>query len=396
MSNSKSIVILTNIMTPYRKFFYDKLYYEFKKHNFELTIVLMANSEDGRHWKYDDFKTNYTYILESKTKKIGNIEIHFNKGLNDLYDKLKPVCVICGGSYLYPSVWKTIKLQKKYGYILFEWSESHLNETRNYNKLKLFFREIMRKKVIGRFKYFWNPGEYAMDFVKKYSPSGKCLYVPNLIDTSKFYFDRENIKDVSLYEKFELSREKRNFITPARLTAVKGILEFLELYKECENKNARYILVGDGELKSDIQKYIQENNLDVHLIGYRSEEEMVKLYSLCDGVILPSLSDANPLTSVEAIWNGLPLLVSVHVGNYPEVVSNGENGYVFDYKLREESIKIINKFINQTDKWKDNAKRVSLNIADKMYNPAVIIPQVVNSTLEIIYRNESNANSKQK
>lgn len=386
MDRNRNIIILTNIMTPYRKFFYDRLYEEFNKENYILTVVLMANTEDSRHWDYNDLKTNYTYKLEGKTKKICNIEIHINKSLKPLYNELKPACVICGGSYLFPAVWETIKLQKKYGYVLFEWSESHLNEKRDYNRFKLRVRDIMRKKIIGKFNYFWNPGKFAMEFVKKYSPLSKCLYVPNLIDNTKFNIANKVKED--RYDKYCLSHTKKNYITPARLIPVKGILEFLSLYKNCDTENSRYIIVGDGELKEKIEEYITQNNLDVFLIGYRDENEMSELYSLCDGFILPSLSDANPLTCVEALWNGLPLLVSTHVGNYPEVIKSNQNGYVFSYENSKEAIKIIDEYLKKDEEWHENAKKVSLDIAKKMYNPDIIIPKVVKETIQII--NDTN------
>ena len=39
--------------------------------------------------------------------------------------------------------------------------------------------------------------------------------------------------------------------------------------------------------------------------------------------ILPSLSDPNPLSCIEACWSANPLIVSEHVGNNPEIITEG-------------------------------------------------------------------------
>lgn len=382
-----NLVILTNIMTPYRKFFYDELNKECKKNNIEFHVVFMADTEKGRHWKYDDLKTDYSILLPHKTLQIGNIEIHINKGIKKLYKKIKPSIVICGGSYLYPAVWRTIALSKKLGFKIIEWNETHLNESRNYNNLKLKIREFLRKKIISKFHIFWCAGDFAKKFVEKYAQKdSKYIFVPNLINVNRFSeiekYSKENIEKIR--EEMNIPNENRVYITPARLIPVKGLLEFLELYKDCEIQSATYLIAGDGELKEEISEYVSKNNLDVRLLGNKSEKEIIKLYAISDGFILPSKSDANPLTCIEACWCKLPILVSTHVGNYPEIVKEGENGSVFSYQNEREAKEKINQFLNNSNEWYNNAKVISYDIANKIYEPNNTVKRVIKETLDIV------------
>ena len=137
-----NVVLLTNIMTPYRRFFYDQLYLEMKKEGIDFHVVLMADTEPNRNWKYDEYKTEYSILLRHKTITISGIFIHLNWGLNKLYNELKPDVVICAGSYMYPALWRTISMQKRFGYKTLYWSESHLSEKRNYIGLKIKVREV--------------------------------------------------------------------------------------------------------------------------------------------------------------------------------------------------------------------------------------------------------------
>lgn len=382
-----SLVILTNIMTPYRKFFYDELNKECKKNNIDFYVVLMANTEKERHWNYEDLKTEYTILLPHKTLEIGNIEIHINTGIRKLYKKINPSIVVCGGSYLYPAVWRTISLSKKMKFEIIEWNETHLNEFRNYNSMKLKIREFLRKNIISKFNKFWCAGKFAKEFIEKYAnKDSKYIFVPNLIDINKFSeiekYSEEDIKQIK--KKMNIPNKNRVYITPARLSPVKGILEFLNIYTKCDIENVTYLIAGDGELKKEISEYIYENNIDVRLLGYKSEKEIIELYAISDGFILPSKSDPNPLTCIEACWCKLPLLVSTHVGNYSEIVKEGKNGFVFDYEKQEEAKEKINKFLNNSDEWYTDAKKISIDIANEIYNPNVAIKRILKETIDVV------------
>ena len=107
-----NIAIYTNILTPYRKFFYDALYRECKKRGDNFNVLLMADTEPNRNWKYNDLKAEYTILLENKTFAIGETYIHYNKNLKKVLKDLKLDILICAGGYLCPGIWRALKLKK--------------------------------------------------------------------------------------------------------------------------------------------------------------------------------------------------------------------------------------------------------------------------------------------
>ena len=71
---------------------------------------------------------------------------------------------------------------------------------------------------------------------------------------------------------------------------------------------AKLLLVGDGELRPQIEQMIREKRLSdsVVLTGVRKDTE--KLYQAMDVFILPSLFEGLPVTGIEAQYEGLPCL----------------------------------------------------------------------------------------
>lgn len=372
-----NIIIYTNILTPYRKYFYDLMYEECRKAGDNFYILVMSETESDRNWNYEDLKGDYTILLNSLTFNKGSAHIHYNNDLKSKLELLKPDVVICAGSYLCPGTWTIARLKNKLNYKCIYWSESHLNEKRNYGKIVLKFRDFLRKKFYESYDGFWYAGEKSKEFIKKYALSkATYFFMPNLVENKK-YLKSIKIREESsekIKKEMKINLNKFIFICPARLTAVKGICEFLEIVSESKFKDKFIILLaGDGELKENIKNKAIELGVDVRVLGFVNQNKMLELYAISNALLLPSLSDPNPLSCIESLWAGLALFISSHCGNYPEVVKNEKNGYVFNYKNKEEIINYFDELINKSDIWKEEAKRTSLKIANDIYNPELII-----------------------
>ena len=111
-----NIVIYTNILTPYRKYFYDLFYECCSEIGHEFNVLVMAETEDNRTWKYTDLESSYTTLLDSRTISKGETYIHINSNLMERIRLLQPDIVVVAGSYLCPGAWEIARNKKKYGY----------------------------------------------------------------------------------------------------------------------------------------------------------------------------------------------------------------------------------------------------------------------------------------
>jgi len=115
------------------------------------------------------------------------------------------------------------------------------------------------------------------------------------------------------------------------LTAGKGVMEVLKaaaLYRS-ELEGVKLILIGDGELADECRRFVQVNGLDgmVELRGFIAEDEKRCLLAHCDVYCLPSHSEGMPLSVLEAMASGLPI-VSTWVGGIPNAVEEGRHGWL--------------------------------------------------------------------
>lgn len=383
----KCIVLVTNHLTNYRKFFYDKLHEACQKANIKFVVLLMTKCEPQRNWDYEQLKSSYTILMK---------DIHFSFPINNhlniqvvsLLKEFKPDIVIVAGSYFYYTNWLVLLNKHRLKYPVYFWSETHFKEKTTHNKLQLRIREIFRKIIYQKFDGFWYSGKLSKEFIQYYAKKEARMYfVPNLID-NRFYQNKtmdSNFQKSFLKEKWNIPSCKKVLIIPARLSPEKGIVNFIELLSKAKVKDRTLILIpGTGPLKEVIEAKAKDLSIDIRLLGFQQQNEMLELYIMSDIFVLPSLSDSNPLTCIEGAWCGLPLLVSTHVGNNPEIVEEGINGYVFDYDKSQEALNKIEKIISADSGWLDRARSHSLLIAEEKYNPESTVARIISEMISDI------------
>ena len=381
---TKKIVLVTNEINPYRKSFYDKLYKYCLSIGVNFTVLLMTKVEHGYNWNYEEVKSNYAILMKGVHFSFPILN-HLNIEVTSYIKNLRPDIVIMAGSYFFYTNWLVIALKKRLKYPIYFWSETHFQEERDYAPWKFKVREFVRRFIYRKFDGFWYSGRLSKELVSHYARNdAKYHFVPNLIDNQLYFSTVQRLRKDrdQLRERWDIPKDNYVLITPARLSKVKGIHTFVDLLKKADKKdNVTMLIPGIGSDKAMIEKAITDTGLDVRLLGFQQQDIIMELYALADFFVLPSLSDPNPLTCIEALWCGLPLLVSTHVGNYPEVVKSEHNGYVFNYSKPETAISTINKLLDSTAEWKESARDCSLQIASQYYDPEKVVKRLVDDLM---------------
>lgn len=381
MKQLQRIVLLTNILTPYRTFFYERFYEACKERDIDFKVLLMAETEPERNWYYTELKTEFSILMPGYNGSIRGFTYHYNPKVMNFLRNLKPDILLMAGSYMFQTNWVTIIKRKSLSVPIVYWNEAHLNEERNYSKLVLALRDKVRNIIFPCFSGYWYSGKMSLAFIDKYKCNdARCYFMPNLIDCTAYssISKASEIDKMTIRKQYNLPLDKKLLICPARLHPAKGIHVFMDILKNVKGKeNVCVIVPGDGGMLEKLQEKAKILNLDFRFLGYKQQEEIIKLYIASDIFLMPSLSDPNPLTTIEALWGGMPLIISKHVGNYPEAVVESINGIVMDYSDIDAAVRKVEKILGADKQWLIKAKETSLNIASLIYNPDVIIGTVI-------------------
>ncbi len=84
-------------------------------------------------------------------------------------------------------------------------------------------------------------------------------------------------------------------------------------YVKVNSLNICLVLVGDGELRSSIQKLVEEKGLNKYIKFLGIREDIPELMNMFDVFVMPSLYEGLPVTLIEAQAAGTPCVVSDNV-----------------------------------------------------------------------------------
>ena len=169
----------------------------------------------------------------------------------------------------------------------------------------------------------------------------KVRIIPLGFDLSGFR-SPENGRDV-LRERYfpSISEEVTLVGMIGRLTAVKNHRMFLETAKFLKDAGKdqlfKFLIVGDGELKAELMRLASELGLEgsVFFSGWR--KDMSAVYNALDVVALTSLNEGTPVTLIEAMAAGKPV-VATDVGGVRDLLGAVDNRDTGEYKLAENGM----------------------------------------------------------
>ena len=120
-------------------------------------------------------------------------------------------------------------------------------------------------------------------------------------------------------------------VVVGRLSPEKGHRILLEAVDQLakEGLTFRIVLVGDGELRPEIEQQIESSNLGdrVHLAGWQDHAGVQRILAESRALVMASFGEGLPVVIMEAMAMGRPV-VSTDVGGVSELVIHGETGWL--------------------------------------------------------------------
>lgn len=136
-----------------------------------------------------------------------------------------------------------------------------------------------------------------------------------------------------------------------RLTAIKNQSMFLRAAARLRRRTRtpmRFVLIGDGELRAELETEARAAGLAdvVHFAGWR--KDLAPIYAELDAVALTSRNEGTPVTLIEAMASGRPV-VSTAVGGVADIVDDGVSGLLVDPERDDMFAVAMGRLADETD-----------------------------------------------
>ena len=128
-----------------------------------------------------------------------------------------------------------------------------------------------------------------------------------------------------------------------RLTAEKGVQTLVEAWKRLPGAVLK--ILGDGEMRSKLEKIVNQNKLQVEFLGMQPRDEVLRMVSSAAVQIIPSeCYEGFPMALLEAYASGTPVVAS-RLGSLDELVIEDETGLKFEAGNAESLAQVVQKLM---------------------------------------------------
>jgi L-malate glycosyltransferase len=152
--------------------------------------------------------------------------------------------------------------------------------------------------------------------------------------------------------------------TVSRLVRVKDLELFLNVAKDLKPRmpNVEFSILGDGPLKEQLLRRAEELNLADIVTFLPACPDPFPYYRSLDAFLNTSLHEGIPLTILEAMACGLPV-VAAQVGGIPEIISHGQDGLLVEGRRAEKFSRFCLDLVENQELRKRIGKNASMKVA---------------------------------
>jgi len=329
-------VIVTHIPAFYKVNLYNELVKRLKI----LVIFIASNTSEKRA---SDFITLEKSEFEYKVLFNGNFQ---DRSVSDNIFKLKAILRAVDYEKILVSGWDL----KEFWYLIFTNSKSKnclaLESTINESRVD-GIRGLIKKIFLSRISTVFASGKLHVELLN-------ALHYNNKVKITK---------GVGIINKptFEpMTREyKKRFLFVGRLSSEKNIKLLIEVFNKLPEFTLSIIGIGP---KEDELKYIAKQN--IIFLGQINNSKLKEYFLSSDILLLPSIAEPWGLVVEEALYFGMPVIVSENCGA-SELIEDGINGYVINIDDVENLKDVILRIDDENYQMLVNGvKKYSIDVKD--------------------------------
>ena len=166
-----------------------------------------------------------------------------------------------------------------------------------------------------------------------------------IINNSTKEMFRTKINEEKNNLKIGIYNNKKNIISICRLVDQKNIFEIFNIAENLQIYN--FIVLGDGYLLEKAKTYLKNNDIkNVFLLGNKTD--IFKYLYSSDLFLSTSLYEGHPISILEAMSIGLPIVASKVTGNV-DTITNNSSGFFYRLGDIKQATYLIEKILKNNE-----------------------------------------------
>ncbi len=158
-------------------------------------------------------------------------------------------------------------------------------------------------------------------------PDKKLVSIANGVDLKRI----DSTQQAEIREELGIEKNVPIFALVGRLHEAKGHSDLIPVLDELSQQGLKYscLFVGEGDLKDTLTVAVNERGLEKNVFFTGFRRDVIGIMKAVDFLIMPSRWEGLPISLLESMACGSPVLAS-RVGGIPDVINHGVDGYLYD------------------------------------------------------------------
>jgi glycosyltransferase involved in cell wall biosynthesis len=187
------------------------------------------------------------------------------------------------------------------------------------------------------------------DLISASVPASKIRVIHNGIDVDRF---REHPPKTPTRAELGLHDEDLIVTIVGRLSPEKGhrtLLTAAQMLCAKFDGDLKFLVVGDGPLRDELGVDVGKMDLDRHVVFTGFRTDMPEIYALTDMLVNVSSIEGLPMTLLEAMAAGVPV-VAARTGGIPEIIEHDKTGLLVNANDPKDLAAKLELLIRDEDK----------------------------------------------
>jgi len=361
----KKLLIFHSALAPYRVDFFNAL-----ADNFDCRVIFLSRNNRNQSFNQDALLSQCRFHYGFMDKKLVIKGRDLNLGYLYYLWKYKPDIVI-GGEYglstLMPCIYKLLWKRK---FALYTICDDSLKIAKECGGIRKYLRNFLVKHLNGIILISKEVEKWYLDYFRI---SFKTIVFPIINNEQRYTLRLENVLPISvdLQMKFGLV-DKKVILFVGRLTEVKNLIFLLSAFSRVKDDDARLVLVGDGELREQLNACVNKLRIqkNVLFVGRFEGDELYAWYNLANFLVLPSKYEPFGAVTAEALQAGCPVLCSCDAGS-ATLIQTGMNGHIFHPNDEDSFVELLKKCILESSPLNLKEGRIRKSLLPFTFNECV-------------------------
>ena len=221
--------------------------------------------------------------------------------------------------------------------------------------------------------------------IYKIAPKKKTKVIPLGFDLEIFQNNYAKNR-LSTRNKYEINENTIAIAIVGRITAIKDhdyFLDVIESVFRSSNKKIKTFIVGDGDLKAEIEERLmlmQNIGIDISLTSWIYD--IAEFNAGMDIMCLTSKNEGTPVSLIEAQASNIPV-VSTEVGGVADIVKQNETGFIIPRTNKSEFVSKL-KLLIENDELREKMKLKGWQNVYQKYSYQRLAKDMENYYLELL------------